>query len=447
MSLDLPSQESPTIESVDELVDWIRAGERPSHQHRLGVEQEKLGVFENGEPLPLEGPRSVAAVMAALAKRSGGELLEENGFPIGVQFPNASLSFEPGGQLELSGAPVVSLADAASELYQHMADVAAVSEPMGVSWLAIGYRPWGPRSQVPWLPRGRYRLMRESLPGGLAHDMMQMTASIQASFDFSSESDLAAKVSMATAVSPIVAALFANSPLSEGKPNGYQSFRYQVWRDTDDARCGLLRFMYEKGFSYREYVEWALDAPLLFIRRGGGYHDAKRKTFREILREGFMGQAATEQDWVDLLSSLFPEVRVKRLIELRACDAVNTPMTLAQPALWLGLLYDQEALAQARKLITVPFEELLTFQEQVAKEGLRARLQNTSAQEWAGELLKIAAEGLKRRHDAGLGPDERSFLEPLHEVVESGESGADRILNVYEASQGDRQELIKLLKY
>lgn len=447
MSLDPPPQASPPIGSVDELVQWMRVGERPREQHRVGVEQEKLGVLDNGDPLPLTGPRSVAVVLEGLAKCTGGQLLVEDGVPIGVQLENASISLEPGGQLELSGAPARNLADAAAELHRHVADVDAISAPLGISWLAIGYRPWGPRSSVPWLPRGRYKLMRRALPGGLAHDMMQMTASIQSSFDFESEDDAGAKASVATAVSPVVAALFSNSPLTDGRPNGHRSFRYQVWRDTDPSRCGLLRFMYEPGFTFRKYVEWALDAPLLFIRRGDGYRDAGGRTLRDVMRDGFEGEPASMQDWVDLLSSLFPEVRLKRVLELRGADAVDTRTTLSQPALWTGVLYDDDAREEARRLIDVPFDELLVFQEAVAREGLRARLGDATALELAVELIRIADDGLRRRFQEGLSPDERPFLDPLREIVTSGRCGADRILDVHERTNGDRAALIELLRY
>ncbi|MFM2154085.1 MAG: hypothetical protein RL199_2520, partial [Pseudomonadota bacterium] len=229
MSLDAPSEGSPPVRSRDDLVAWLRAGEKPASRHRCGLETEKLGAFaDTGRPAPLVGDRSIARVLERMAAASGGRLLVEQGVPIGIQLANASVALEPGGQLELSGAPAFTLAESAEEVASHLSLSRRFGDEVGIAWVACGYRPWGPRSEVPWLPRGRYGLMRAKLPGRLAHDMMQMTASVQANFDFSDEADLAAKVSTATAVSPLVAALFSNSPLVEGRPSGFKSFRYRV---------------------------------------------------------------------------------------------------------------------------------------------------------------------------------------------------------------------------
>lgn len=448
MSLDAAYTESPAIESIDQLIAWIREGERPVAEHRFGLEHEKLGVLEEtGEPLPLTGERSIRRVLERLAEVKGGRLLEEEGTAIGVQLEGATLSLEPGGQLELSGNPSHELDELCREVTRHLAEVRQVSRPLKVAWLGVGYRPWGPREQVPWLPRGRYGLMRRRLPGTLAHDMMQMTASLQTSFDFASEEDLAAKVSTATAVSPLVAAMFANSPLIEGRPCGYKSFRYHVWSDVDAARCGLVRTMFEPGFSYRSYVEWALDAPLLFIRRRGTYVDPGGRTLRDVIREGFLDEPATMVDWGDLLSTLFPEVRVKRVIELRSADAVNAKTTTALPALWAGVLYDPQARADARRLVDCTFEELVAFQEEVARHALEARLGGVRAGDLASDLLRIAEEGLRRRFERQESSDERRHLAPLQEIVASGVTGADRLLEVYERTGGDRAAIIEHLRY
>lgn len=447
MSLDQPPQASPPVRSVDDLVEYLRRGETPSAERRCGVEQEKLGFLEQtGEPLPLRGEQSVERVLERLAARIGGTLLAEDGFPIGIQLDGASISLEPGAQLELSGAPASSVAAAAAEFWRHVTDVDEVSRPLGVAWLAVGYRPWGPRPAVPWLPRGRYREMRRALPGGLAHDMMQMTASVQASFDFADEGELAEMVSCASAISPVVAAMFANSPLVDGRPSGWASFRYHVWTDVDPARCGLLRFMYEPGFTYRQYVEWALDAPLLFVRRNGEYREAGGRTFRHLLRQGFEGQPATLQDFVDLLSTLFPEIRLKHVVELRGADAVDARTTLALPALWTALLYDVEARRAARALVTARFEELLAFQQDVARRALKAELGGASALDLGREVLRIAEDALTRRCRAGLG-DDRPLLDPLLEILDSGRTGADRTLETFEETAGSRSALIELLRY
>lgn len=447
MSLDAPTHASPPIGSLDDLVDWMRQGEKPPALHRIGIETEKFGaVAATGDPAPLVGPRSTDAILRAIAAEERKTLLEEGGAAIGVQFDDASLALEPGGQFELSGRATARLGDLADELHQHLAQVRRLSEPMGLAWLAVGYRPWGPRDEVPWLPRGRYRLMRERLPGHLAHDMMQMTASVQANYDFADEADLAEKVAAATAASPAIAAVFANSPLRDGQPSGYQSLRYRVWEDVDRTRCGLLRVMYEPGFTYRRYVEWALDVPLLFVRRAGQYLDPAGRTLRDVIRDGFAGEPATMQDFVDLMSTLFPEIRVKRVIEVRGADVVDARTTLALPALWTGLLYDTEARRETRRLIDVPFDDLVRFQSDVARHALKARLGNRTAQDIARDLIRLADDGLRRRAEHTGLPDERALLDPIREIVDSGITPADRLLEVHARTNGDRAALIEAMR-
>jgi glutamate--cysteine ligase len=446
MSLDAPSSPSPAIGSLDELVGWMRAGEKPAAAHRCGIETEKLGALADGVPAQILGPGGVSELLRAMSAASGEQLLEENGAAIGIQGAHGSISLEPGGQLELSGAPSASLAELARELATHLALVREHSAARGLSWLACGYRPFGPRASVPWLPRGRYGLMRERLPGRRAHDMMQLTASVQANFDFADEGDLAEKVSAATAVSPLVTALFANSPLEDGKPSGFKTLRYRAWKDVDDRRAGLLRVMYEPGFTYRRYLDWALSVPLLFVRRKGRYLDPEGRTFADVLAHGLAGEPATMQDFADLMSTLFPEVRVKRVIEVRGADAVDERTTMALPALWTGLLYDSSARRDARALVRVPFEELVAFQDAVARSALDARLEGARAQDLARDLLALADEGLRRRAEAG-GADERPFLEPLREIVASGRTGADRILDVHARTGGDVAALLSAMRY
>jgi glutamate--cysteine ligase len=288
--------------------------------------------------------------------------------------------------------------------------------------------------------------MRAKLPGRLAHDMMQMTASVQANFDFADEVDLAAKVSTATAVSPLVAALFANSPLVEGRPSGFKSFRYRVWKEVDDRRSGLLRVMFEPGFTYERYVEWILNVPLVFVRRQGRYVDPEGRTFADLMTHGLEGEPASMQDFVDHLSTLFPEIRVKRVLEVRGADAVDARTTMALPALWTALLYDETARTEARRLIGGAFEELVSFQEEVARGALEARLGGRSARDLAAELVALADEGLKRRHQTGM-PDERPYLEPLREILASGRTGADRTLELHARTNGNPAALVEAMRY
>lgn len=446
MSLDAPVHASPPIESVDDLVAWFVEGEKPNGPMRVGIETEKLGVFANGHPVPLTGERSISAVLRGLAERTGGELLVEQGVPMGVQLESASIALEPGGQLELSGAPDARLRALGEEIQTHLTHLEALSDPLGITWIASGYRPWGPRSEVPWLPRYRYQLMRERLPGKLAHEMMQMTSSVQFNYDFTSETDLAEKLRVATLVSPLTAAACAASPLTNGEPNGFKSFRYHVWSDVDRSRCGLVPVMYE-DFSYRGYVEWALDVPLLFVRRGERYVEPRGLTLRDVWRDGFEGEPASMQDFVDLLSTLFPEIRVKRVIEVRGADAVDQPTTLALAALWTGLFYDAEARRDAMRFIAPAFDALVRFQEDVARRALDATLDGHSARDLLAQVLRFARSGLERRHARGDSESEADLLAPLDRIVDEGITPADRMLDLARRTNGDVAALIDAMKY
>src|SRR6202158_5668790 len=295
MSLDLGGLSAP-FHGLDELIDYIKDAERPAERWLIGLEHEKIGV--QGPPryaaVPYHGPGGIRELLDAIARSAGGmqHKHRENGQPIALLSKDASVTLEPGGQLELSGAPVRSLREIGKEIEDHLAEVRKDSG--GLAWLAAGYRPFGTRDEVPWMPKGRYAAMKSSLGprGPLALDMMLMTATVQANLDWSDEQDLAEKVRAATAVSPIVSALFANSPIVNGQVSGWLDFRYQVWRETDAARCGLLEQMLRPGWGYRAYVEWALDVPMLFVRRGTEYHDARGQTFRDWLRTGRLAGGA-----------------------------------------------------------------------------------------------------------------------------------------------------------
>jgi glutamate--cysteine ligase len=289
--------------------------------------------------------------------------------------------------------------------------------------------------------------MRKRMPGRYAHDMMQMTASVQVNFDFADEADLAAKASCATAVSPIVSALYANAPLRDNRPTGMKSFRYALWSEVDPPRSGLLRVMFEPGFTFQRYLDWALAAPLLFVRRNGAYVDPEGRTFRDLLRDGFLGQPATMLDFGDLLSTLFPEIRVKRVIEVRGADAVDEALTAALPALWTGLLYDATACHDARALMDVPFDRLLEFQSAVGRSALDARIGSTTALDLARDLIRIAEDGLRRRAESGIGePSDLSMLDPVRAIAESGRTPADGLLEAHAASSGDRAKIIEALR-
>jgi len=450
MSLDLGGLAAP-VSTFDELIAYIQGAERPQERWLIGVEHEKIGVRgPRFEPVPYYGRGGIRELLDAIARSAGGtqHKHKENGQPIALLSKDASVSLEPGGQLELSGAPVRSLAETRREIEAHLGEVRRDSR--GVAWLAAGYRPFGTREAVPWMPKGRYAAMKSSLgnKGPLALDMMLMTATVQANLDWSDEADLAAKVRAATAVSPIVSAIFANSPLVDGRDCGFLDFRYQVWRETDPSRCGLLEQMLQPGWGYRRYVEWAADVPMLFIRNGADYRDARGQSFRDWFESGKLASGEKAQPtlshWVDHLTTLFPEVRVKRVLEVRGADVVPLPLMLALPALWVGILYDAGAREAAFGLTRRwTFPELLQFQADVARVALRARGPGgASALDLARDLVRIARDGLKRWQEVS-GVDESGNLDPLSGILDPGKTLAERVLEAFRASGGEPSSVLK----
>lgn len=450
MSLDLGGLSAP-VTTLDDLVAYIRGAERPSDRFLIGVEHEKLGVRgPRFEAVPYHGPQGIRELLDAIARSAGGtqHKHKENGQPIALLSKDASVTLEPGGQLELSGAPSRSLGAIQKEIEDHLAEVRKDSK--GIAWLAAGYRPFGTRDQAHWMPKGRYAAMKESLGprGRLALDMMLMTATVQANLDWSDEADLQRKVRAATAVSPIVTALFANSPLRDGQESGYLDFRYQVWLETDPARCGLLEQMLEPDWSYRRYVEWAVDVPMLFVRTGSDYRGAQGQTFRSWLETGRLAAGEklqpTLSNWVDHLTTLFPEIRVKRVVEVRGADVVPLPLMMSLPALWVGLLYDRAACEAAWELTRGwTFAQRVEFQGAVARDALAARGPGgVTARELGRDLLRIARAGLDGWKQSS-GCDETAHLQPLLDIVESGRTLAERALDVYRASGRDPASVVR----
>jgi glutamate--cysteine ligase len=451
MSLDLGGLSAP-VSRIEELIAYVKGAERPPERWLIGVEHEKIGVRgPRLEAVPYLGPGGIRELLDAIARSAGGtqHRHKENGQPIALLSKDASVTLEPGGQLELSGAALRSFADIRGEIEAHLAEVRRDSH--GSAWLAVGYRPFGTREQVPWMPKGRYAAMKASLGprGRLALDMMLMTATVQANLDWSDEADLASKVRAATAVSPIVSAIFANSPLVDGRDSGYLDFRYQVWRETDDARCGLLEQMLEPDWGYRRYVDWAIDVPMLFVRNGTEYRESSGQPFRQWLTSGRLASGEKAQPtlshWVDHLTTLFPEVRVKRVLELRGADVVPLPLMMALPALWVGILYDEGARQAAAELTRRwKFSELLQFQADVARTALRAQGPGgATALELGRDLLRIARAGLRGWQKVS-GLDESRNLDPLSDILDTGRTLAERALEAYRASGGDPAAVVKL---
>ncbi len=445
MSLDAVMNERPPVRGMDDLVAWFTQRERPRDGWKVGLEHEKLAVAAGTiDPLPYDGERGIAAVLRGFS-RFGYEPFEEDGRIIASQKSGLTVSIEPGGQLELSGRPFADVHVVAAELDRHHEKCREIAADLGVEFLAAGYRPWGTPDTVPWMPKNRYRVMRPFLSarGRLAPDMMAMTGSAQASFDFSDPQDMAEKLRVALAIQPAVTALFANSPIVNGRPSGWKSYRVAVWEETDPARSGLLGFALEPGFEedpYRRYVEWALDVPMIFLRREGRYLDPGGRTFRALLAGELPGQRATLGDWEDHLTTLFPEVRVKGVVEVRGADACDAPMTKALIAFWKGILYDRAARArgweEVRRLAPAERRALMVA---AGREGLEAALPDgRTLAELAAALLDAAADGLCRQHCCGnRGEDERVWLAPLRERAASGRSPADEALDAFRRG-GDR---------
>ena len=441
MSLDLVNDERP-VTAVDELVAWFKGAERPRDHHRIGLEHEKFIYPRNGfQAVPYDGERGIGALLHALEVRGHLPYREAPELPvIALMKDGLTVSLEPGGQFELSGSPFFTAREAQAENAAHLSDVRDAAESLGLYPVALGYRPFDEIDEMPWMPKTRYRVMRESLPrrGGLAKDMMLMTSTGQVSLDWESEADCVRKVVVSARLTPLLVALYANSPLVKGKPSGFLSYRSHVWTDVDPARCGFLPSMFDNSFSYSAYVEWALDAPLLFLRRGGQYLRPEL-TFRDLLRDGYEGKPATFGDWEDHLSTLFPEVRIKKVLEIRGADSVNEPLTGALAALWRGILYDATALGDAARILPpLSYSQHLELMEVARKDGLRGTYGKISLAGAARELVEVARRGLR-----SLDPEDAPLLDPLAEVAASGRSPAEEVLRVWDEEKNPAKLLAR----
>ncbi len=435
---------SNLIGSRDDLVAWIAAGEKPRPQWRIGTEHEKF-VFHTDTltPVPYEGERSISALMNALIARFGWEPIMEGGKVIALKRLDCELcgniSLEPGGQFELSGGPVETLHDTAGETRHHLREVLSVGEPLGIGFLGLGFSPKWTLAETPHMPKERYNIMTRYMPevgkGGL--DMMYRTATIQVNLDFADEADMVKKLRVSLALQPIATALFASSPFTEGRPNGFKSMRSEVWRDTDRRRTGMLPFAFEDGMGYERYVDYALATPMYFVYRNGRYIDASGASFQAFL-DGKLpqmpGERPTLDDWSDHLTTLFPEVRLKRFLEMRGADSGPWQRICALPALWVGLLYDQGALDAAWSLVKDwTAEEREELRNAVPKSALATPFRDTTVQHIARDVLRIARGGLRaRRRINAASQDESVYLDPLDEVALSGRTLADRLLERYE---------------
>ena len=432
--------------SVDDLVAYFRAAAKPAAAFRVGIEQEKIGVLAGGKAVPYDGPNGISELLARLESTRGFTAQREDGHILSLERDGDRITVEPGGQLELSGGAQPTAVGCRDALLAHVAEVREVGAALGARFIGVGARPFGTLDDIPWLPKRRYGVMRSYFPrhgrqSRLAHYMMKVTATVQANFDYAGEAEACEKIRTAYGVTSIVTALYAASPITESRPNGYKSFRAAVWLETDEDRCGILPFVFEPGFSFRDYVEWALDVPMFFVVRDGVYHPADAIPFRRFLREGWRGMTATIADWEVHLSTLFPEVRLKRYIEVRGADAGPLPMAVGLAALWRGVLDDAQARAEAWRLVDGhPFSARAELRRQVPRTGLAARLGRHTLRELAVELCRIADEGLRRLPG---GDADRKLLEPLAAYAAAGRSPADDLLDDFSAERGDPEKLIK----
>ena len=430
--------------SVEELIGYFRTGAKPRTEFRIGIEQEKIGTRRDGSPVCYRGPEGIAEILRRLEARGFGATREGEHI-IALERASERITIEPGGQLEFSGAARLSAAACRDALVAHVREVMALAQPLGIHLLGVGGRPFGKLDDVDWLPKARYGVMREYFPrygrsSRLAHHMMKMTATVQANFDYESEADAADKIRTSYGICSIVTALFAASPISEGRPNGYKSFRAAIWLETDEDRAGLLPFVFEPGFGFRDYVEWALDVPMFFLVRDGQYRPVERLTFRRFNAEGAAGETATLRDWEVHLSTLFPEVRLKRYIELRGADAGPMPMAAALGALWRGLLDDRDARAAAWELVAGhPFADREALRQEVPRAALQARFGGRPLQELALELIRNADAGLARLPG---GEADRPLLAPLWGYAAAGRTPADDMLADFDTARGDPSKLI-----
>ena len=435
---------SAPIATLDDLCSFFPSAGKPREEFLLGVEHEKIPITAAGRPIAYDGAGGVVELLTGLAAR--GFVLTrdgENGPIIGANRAGEDLSLEPGLQIELS-APPLATARACQELVRrHIGELTEVGRALGIGLLWGGFRPWGRLDEIPWLPKARYDIMREYLPrqGRFGHDMMKRTATVQVNLDFADEADAADTMRTAMGITSIVTALYAASPITEGRPNGYKTFRAGVWLDMDEARCGLIPAAFEPGFGFRAYAEWAASVPMFFLSRGGRYHPLDGLTFHRFLVEGWQGHRATMADWALHLSTLFPEVRLKRTIELRGADGGPMSFVEALPALWRGLLYDRDARHAAWALVErASYADRQELRRQVPRAGLSARFLGHDLASLARELCTIAAAGLRRLPG---GEADVALLEPIASYARAGRSPADDMLATYAAANGDPARLIE----
>ena len=438
-----PQVQGETLTDKAQLIAYLEAGCKPPADWRIGTEHEKFCyTLDDFRPLPYHGARSIEALLKGL-QAFGWDGVKEGENVIALTHNGASVSLEPGGQVELSGAPLETIHDTCSEVHHHLDQIKKVTEPMGVAAMGLGFQPKWARSDISWMPKGRYKIMGAYMPkvGNLGLDMMLRTCTVQVNLDFQSEADMVKKFRVSLALQPIATALFANSPFTEGQPNGFLSYRSHIWTDTDPDRTGVLPFVFEDGMGFERYVDHVLDVPMYFVYRNGQYIDASGQSFRDFLAgrlPALPGEKPKLGDWADHLSTLFPEVRLKRFLEMRGADGGPWKSLCALPAFWVGLLYDDTALDAAWDLVKDwTLEDHRYLRAEVPKQALHTPFHGGKLNAVAHQAVEIAAEGLKARNRLdGQGDNESHFLELLRSRVEREKCPAEYLLDDYRGRWG-----------
>lgn len=439
--MSIPQSGGGPIEHMSQLAEYLESGCKPKDDWRIGTEHEKFGYCKDTlKPIPYDGERSVLAVLEGLRDGHGWTPMEEGGKLIGLTKDGANVSLEPGGQLELSGAPLETIHQTCDEVNEHLRDVKDIADKVGVGFIGLGAAPIWQHEDMPVMPKGRYKLMTDYMDqvGTMGKSMMYRTCTVQVNLDFQSEADMVQKLRVALALQPVATALFANSPFFEGKPNGHKSWRSRIWRDLDPARTGMLPFVFDEGFGFQQYVDYALDVPMYFVYRDGKYINALGQSFRDFLNgklPALPGETPTLSDWADHLTTVFPEARIKKYMEMRGADGGPWRRICALPAFWVGLMYDQSSLDAAWDLVKHwDAETREAWRVEASVRGLQAIVGGRRMIDLAAEVLDISRKGLIARARPGLGgmvQDERHFLHALEDSIEMGKTPADELLDRY----------------
>ncbi|MBV7396155.1 glutamate--cysteine ligase [Mameliella sediminis] len=456
--MSIPQSGGGPITSMAQLAEYLASGCKPREDWRIGTEHEKFGYCKDTlKPLPYDGERSIRAVLEGLRDRHGWDPVSEGGHIIGLTKDGANVSLEPGGALELSGAPLETIHQTCDEVNEHLRQVKDIADEIGVGFIGLGAAPIWTHEEMPLMPKGRYKLMDAYMDkvGTTGKQMMRRTCTVQVNLDFASEADMVQKMRVALALSPVATALFANSPFFEGKPVGVKSKRMQIWETLDDSRTGMLPFVFEEGFGFERWVDYALDVPMYFVYRDGVYVDALGMSFRDFLDgklPALPGETPTLSDWADHLTTAFPDARMKKYIEMRGADGGPWRRLCALPALWVGLMYDQSALDAAWDLAKGwDAETREALRLAATRDGLQAQVGDINMHDLARQVLEIAEAGLVARGREGAGglvPDETHFLNALKESVESGKVPSDELLEHYHGDwNGDLSKIYAQYSY